>query len=148
MEKEQNMKKRLDIRIAEELRDEVDLVSTRNGQTVTAVVERYVRDGLAHENGELIEQSSLPAIRQTVREEVGKAMQELYQQLSTDLQKAVQRGDNRLAALIVRSARYAGIGQNLVYSLMMKTVGQDFASMSFVAAKEQIGKEIARPDER
>src|ERR1043166_7394175 len=65
-----SMKKRLDIRIEEDLRDGVERLSQQNGQTLTAVVERYVRDGLARDNGELVEQQSLPEIRKGVREEV------------------------------------------------------------------------------
>ena len=57
------MKKRLDIRIAEDLRDGIDLVASRDGHSLTAIVERYVRDGLARDNGQLVEQSTLPLIR-------------------------------------------------------------------------------------
>lgn len=142
------MKKQIGLRVEAHLKDGLDDQAARSGRSATTILEEYIAAGLARDSGELVEQHSLPAIRQAVREEMGKAMQELYQQLSADLQKAAQRSDNRLAALIVKAARYAGIGQNLVYSLMMKTVTQDFASKSFEAAKERIGKEIARPDEQ
>src|SRR5690242_7178011 len=126
------VKKRLDIRIAEELRDGVDLVAQRNGQNLTTVVERYVRDGLARDNGMLVEESSLPEIRAAVQEEVGKTMAELYQKLSDDLKshlkETARRSDNRLAALIVKAARSAGIGQRMIYALVSKSIGQDFAA--------------------
>ncbi|MBA2393055.1 MAG: hypothetical protein H0V70_09955 [Ktedonobacteraceae bacterium] len=113
----------------------------------TSILENYIAAGLARDSGELIEQNSLPAIRQAIREEVAKAMQELYQQLSTDLQKSARRSDDRLAALIVKAARYSGIGQRMLYSLMAKTVNPDFAAKMFETAKEQTGKDIARPEE-
>jgi hypothetical protein len=139
------MKKRLDIRIEEDLRDGVELLSRQNGQTLTAVVERYVRDGLARDNGELVEQQSLPEIRKAVREEVGKAIQELRGDLLVDLQKSVKRGDDRLAGLILKGVRYAGIGQRMIYSLIAKTSGAEFAARAYDDAKEKTGKDIARP---
>jgi len=113
----------------------------------TSILEDYMAAGLARDNGELIEQNSLPAIRAAIREEVAKAMQDLYQQLSVDLQKSARRSDDRLAALIVKAARYSGIGQRMLYSLTAKMVTQDFAAKMYEAAKEQTGKDIARPDE-
>lgn len=141
------MKKRLDIRIAEELRDGIDVIIARDQHTLTSVVERYVRDGLARDNGELIEQNSLPEVRKAVREEVGKSIQELYQQLSTDLAKSAKRSDDRLAALAVKAARFAGVAQRMIYSLLAKNVSPEFAARSYEAAKELTGKDIAKPDE-
>jgi outer membrane PBP1 activator LpoA protein len=140
------VKKRLDIRIAEELRDGIDLVASRDGHTLTTVVERYIEKGLARDNGELIEQSSLPAIRAAVREEVAKAMTELYQQLSADLQKSAKRSDDRLAALIIKAARSAGIAQRMLLSLAGKVLGQDAAMRAYEDAREKAGKDIAKPE--
>jgi hypothetical protein len=139
------MKKRLDIRIAGHLRDGIDVVTARSGHTLTQVVERYIAEGLARDNGELVESSTLPLIAETVRIEVAKAMAELYQQLSTDLQKSARRSDDRLAALIVKTARYAGIGQRMIHALTSKMVGQDFAARAFEDAREKTGKDIASP---
>jgi len=140
------MKKRLDIRIAEELRDGIDLAAAREGHTITTIVEQYIEKGLARDNGELIEESSLPAIRAAVREEVGKAMTELYEKLSTDLQKSVKRSDDRLSALITKAARGGGISWRIVYSLAAKLVNQDFAAKVLDDAREKAGKDIAKPE--
>lgn len=45
-----------------------------------------------------------------MREEVNQAFSQLFDKLSVDLQKAAQYSDNRVAAIIVKVARYAGIG--------------------------------------
>ena len=141
------MKKRLDIRIAEELRDGIDLAASREGHTITTIVEQYIEKGLARDNGELIEESSLPVIRAAVREEVGKAMQELYQQLSADLQKSMKRSDDRLSSLIVKATRGSGIAWRIIYSLAGKLVSQDFATKVLNDAREKAGKDIATPEE-
>jgi len=74
-------------------------------------------------------------------------MQELYQQLSVDLAKSARRSDDRLAALIVKAARYSGIAQRMIFALIAKVVNPDFASRAYEDAKEKTGKDIARPDE-
>jgi CRP-like cAMP-binding protein len=141
------MKKQIGLRVEARLKDGLAERAERTGLPETSILEDYMAAGLARDNGELIEQNSLPAIRQAVREEVAKAMQDLYQQLSVDLQKSARRSDDRLAALIVKAARYSGIGQRMLYSLTAKMVTQDFAAKMYEAAKEQTGKDIARPDE-
>jgi hypothetical protein len=73
-------------------------------------------------------------------------MQELYQQLSADLQKSARRSDDRLSALIVKAARSAGIAQRMLLSLAGKLVSQDFATRVYEDAREKAGKDIARPE--
>src|SRR6266516_5504366 len=141
------MKKQLGLRIEGHLKDGLDEMSQRTGAPATGILEGYIEKGLARDNGELIEQNSLPEIRKAVREEVAKAMQELYQQISVDLPKSARRSDDRLAALIVKAARSAGIGQRMLYSLLSKSVNPDFAAKSYEDAKEKTGKDIAKPDE-
>jgi hypothetical protein len=140
-------KKQLGLRVEAHLKDGLADQAGRSGKAATTLLEEYIAAGLARDNGELIEQNSLPAIRAAVREEVGKAMQELYQQLSADLQKSARRSDDRLAALIVKAARSAGIGQRMIYALIAKVVNPNYAAQAYEDAKERTGKDIARPDE-
>lgn len=146
------MKKQLGLRVEDHLKDGLDAQSERTGRSTTAILEEYIAAGLARDSGELVEQHSLPAIRAAVREEVARAMQELYDrlygQLSADLQKSARRSDDRLAALIVKAARYAGIGQRMLYAYLSKTVNPQYAERAYEDAKEKTGKDIARPDER
>ena len=140
-------KRQLGLRIGKNLKEGLDEKAKRTGVSTSAVLEDYIAKGLARDSGELVEQNSLPAIREAVREEVRKEMAVLYQQLSADLQKSAKRSDDRLAALIVKSARGAGIGWRLAYALLVKVVGIDQANRTYEDAKEKVGKEMTRPDE-
>src|SRR5436305_6415941 len=133
------MKKQLGLRVDDHLKDGLNDQAQRSSKSATMLLEEYIAAGLARDSGELVEQNSLPAIRAAVREEVGKAMQELYQQLSTDLHQSARSSDNRLAALIVKAARCAGIGQRMMYSLTAKMGGPDFAARAYEDAKEKTG---------
>jgi len=136
-------RKRLDIRIAAELRDALDRQADESGQMLTAIVERYIVDGMARDQGQLVESSTLPAIRAAVREEVARQMSELYQQLADDLAARMKRADNRLAAISAKGARSAGIAWRLVYALLHKQWPQ-FARDAFEDAKKKAGEELAQ----
>jgi predicted DNA-binding protein len=140
--------KQIGLRIDKNLKDGLDAQAERSNKAATALLEEYIATGLARDNGELLEQNSLPAIRAAVREEVGKAMQDLYQQLRDDLQKSAKRSDDRLAALIVKAARSAGIAQRMLFSLASKQVSYEFALKIWESAKEQVGKALVKPDEK
>lgn len=140
------MKKQLGLRIEGHLKDGLDERAQKTGTPVTKVLEDYIEAGLARDSGELIEQNSLPAIRAAIREEVSNAMQELYQQLSADLQKSIKRGDERLIPLLTKAARSAGIAQRMLLSLAGKLVSQDFASRTYDDAREKAGRDIAKPE--
>ncbi len=139
-------KKRLELRIEPELRDGLDVETARTGTPLTTLVERYIRDGLARDHGQLIETDSLPEIRAAVREETARAIGAAYQQLETGLDRMTHRNDERLVKLIVNAARYAGHGQHMVHSLIAKQYGRDLADRILEAAREVVGKEIARRD--
>src|SRR5260370_37521914 len=100
-------KERLVLRSGAELRDGLDLRVQESGRPLTAVVESYIAAGLARDNGELVEQSTLPLIGETVRREVNQALNQLYDKLSADMAKVALRDTNRLAALSVKGARFA-----------------------------------------
>ncbi len=140
-------KERLYFRIPVELRHKLDARLQGNETTITALMERYITEGLARDAGELIEESSLPAVSQAVRIELKRGLEELRASMIADLQKAARRSDDRLAALIVKAARSAGIGWRLAYANLAKVMGTDQASQVYEDAKEKVAKEIARPDE-
>jgi flagellar biosynthesis/type III secretory pathway protein FliH len=141
-------KKRLDVRVEAEIRDGVELEAQRTGHSLSAIVERYVRDGLAKDHGELIEANSLPEVRAAVREEVAKSMSEAYLQLERNLDRMTHRNDERLVKLILRAARYAGHSQHMVHAFLAKQFGRELADRILVAAKEVVGKEIAHRGEQ
>lgn len=141
-------RKRLDIRIAAELREALDRQADESGQMLTAIVERYIVDGMARDQGELVESSTLPAIRSAVREEVARQMSELYAKLADDLAARMKRADNRLASLGAKGARSAGIAMRLVYSLLAKQSTPEFAREAYEDAKAIVGKALASREEQ
>ena len=136
------MKKRLDVRIAGELRDGLDQRVEQTGQQITAIVERYLREGLARDAGQLVEIQSLPEIRAAVRDETSRAIGQLYQQLSTDLAKANKRDTERLAKIGVNTWRDAGIAWRMLYALLSHLVGGDKARDWYEDAKGKAGKAL------
>jgi hypothetical protein len=138
------MKKQLGLRVEATLKDGLKEQAERAGKAETTLLEEYIAAGLARDAGELIEHNSLPAIREAVREEVARSMQEVYQQLSTELQRSARRSDDRLAALIVKAIRGAGIGWRLVFALLAKQSTYDTAFKAYEDAREKAGKELAR----
>src|SRR5215472_14006204 len=140
-------KKQIGLRVEAHFKDRLSDQAEQSNKPATTLLEEYIAAGLARDNGELIEQNSLPAIRAAVREEVSQAMTELYQQLSADLQRSAKKSDDRLAALIVKAARSAGIAQRMVFSLSSKLVSNEFALKIWDSAKEQTGKALVKPEE-
>ena len=124
-------KKQIGLRIEAHLKDGLDDQAHRTGIPATTLLEEYITKGLARDSGELVEQNSLPAVRQAVKEEVGKAMAELYHQLSVDLQKSARRSDDRLTALITKAVRSSGIAQRMLFTLIGKLVDAPYARKTY-----------------
>ncbi len=142
------MKKQIGLRVEAHLKDGLIDQAERSNRAATALLEEYIAAGLARDNGELIEQNSLPAIREAVRSEFNACMDQLYERLSRDLQHSARKSDDRLAALIVKAARSAGVAQRMVFSLASKLVNYEFATKIWESAKEQTGKALVKPEEK
>jgi UDP-N-acetyl-D-mannosaminuronate dehydrogenase len=117
------------------------------GQQLTAIVERYIKEGLARDAGQLVEIQSLPEIRAAVRDETTRAMGQLYQQLTTDLAKASQRDTERLAKMSANGWRDAGIAWRMVFGLISKLKSDAEALRIYEDAKAKAGKAMRSGDE-
>lgn len=142
------MKKQVGHRVEANLKDGLSEQAKRSNKPEAGLLEEYIAAGLARDSGELIEQSSLPAIREAVRSEFNVGLDQLYERLSRDLQQSARKSDDRLAALIVKAARSAGIAQRMLFSLTSKLVSNEFAMKIWETAREQTGKAIAKPEEK
>lgn len=142
------MKKRLDLRVEAKLRDGLDQRVSQSGQQLTAIVERYIADGLARDAGTLVELQSLPEIRAAVRDETTKAMGQLYQQLSTDLAKSNKRDTERLAKIGSNTWRDAGIAWRMIYGLISRLVSANVAREIYEDAKAKAGKALKSGEEQ
>jgi len=141
-------KKQIGLRVEAHLKDGLRDQAERSNKPATTLLEEYITVGLARDNGELIEQNSLPAIRESVRSEFHACIDQLYERLGRELHQSARKSDDRLAALIVKAARSAGIAQRMVFSLASKLVSYEFAMKIWENAKEQTGKALVKPEEK
>jgi hypothetical protein len=125
--------------------------SKRTGIPMNLISNDLLAHAIATRRGEVIEQQSLPVIREIVQTELKKALAQQRMDLREDIGlemtneiKAIHRAsDNRLAALLVRAIRDAGIGRRLAYTLLARSFGPDFAAKAYTDAREKTGKELA-----
>jgi len=149
------LRKRLDVQIAAEYYDYIKEQAERTGRTMNAVADDLLAQAIAHRRGEVIEQQSLPVIREIIQTEFRKQRAELRADRREDMAleftnefKAVQRAsDNRLASLIVRAVRDSGIGRRLMYTMIAKTHGPDFAARAYEDAAAKAGRDLASRQE-
>ena len=78
--------KRFDVWLPSDLYDALSAQSEQEGRPMRAIVEEYVRAGVARARGEELEQRSLPLMREMVSTELRKANAQLYTKLTEGLQ--------------------------------------------------------------
>ncbi len=143
--------KQLNVWIDSNLKDALAERAKREKKSVTDLTEDILRQDMARQNGEIIEQQALPIIREIVTTEVRKGMaqllndlrDELHLDLMEEIKTVTHRSDDRIAKLVVRAVRDAGISRRLVIAHLSKAYGPDFARSAYESAKEDAGKELA-----
>jgi uncharacterized protein YqeY len=143
--------KQLNVWIDGDLKDALAERAKREKKSVTDLTEDILRQDMARQNGEVIEQQSLPVIREIVTLEIRRAMAQLFKDLRGemhgDLMEEIKRvsshSDDRLTKLIVRAVRDAGISRRLVIAHLSKAYGPDFARSAYESAQEDAGKDLA-----
>lgn len=141
----------LNVWISVEAKQYLDERYEREGRHLNEQIEDYIRQHMAVHRGEIVEQQSLPVIHEIVDTTLRKYTAQLRADLREDLRfdvlepmKTVSRNsDDRLASLIVRAVRDAGIIRRLLYALVAKTFGAEFAQEAHENAKGRAGKELA-----
>ncbi len=145
--------KQLNVWIRDDLRDALKELAEQQGRTMTAVVEEFLALGLARVRGELLEQQALPAVREAIDTEVGKANVQLYNalhellrtELLAEIRMHSKKDHDRLAALLIRAIREGGIARRMIYPLLAKAVSAEFAATVYQDAVEKTGKDLTRP---
>jgi predicted transcriptional regulator len=145
--------KQLNVWIRSDLRDAIREVAEQRGRTMTTVVEELLAQGIARLRGEVIEQQSLPVVREAIQREVERANAQLAQTLRewlsteflNELTAREKKGDDRLAALVVRAIREGGLARRLLYPLLARLISESFAATAYQDAVEKTGKDLARP---
>ena len=141
----------LNVWISVEAKQYLDERFEREGRHLYEQIEDYIRKDMAAHRGEIVEQQSLPVISEIMDTTLRKYTAQLRADLRDDMRldilepmKTVSRnGDDRLASLIVRVMRDAGILRRLLYALVAKTFGSEFAAEAYENAKARSGQELA-----
>jgi hypothetical protein len=138
---------RLDAWIPEELKAYLVDRAKRENRGMDQVLADLLRQEQAREQGAAIEQQSFPVLREIVQSELRKTAAQLRQDLrddvSLDMRAFHTKSDNRLAALIVRAMRDAALARRLIYTVLAKAHGPEFAQRAYETATERVGKELA-----
>lgn len=145
--------KRFDVWLPSDLYDALSAQSAQEKRPMRAIVEEYVRAGIARQRGEVLEQQSIPVIREAIASEVGKANVQLYNGLrdflrtefTAEMKGQEKKRDDRLAALIVRAIREGGIARRMLYTQLSHLKSPQYAGEIYRDAAEKTGKELARP---
>ncbi len=106
--------------------DSLQEMARQRNLTVTALVERFIKDGLSAGVEERLDGPALPAVRATVEE-------------------ALRPHVERLAALVVKAHLEAGIGERLTYVLVARAMGADKAPQFLDAARTKTIEALKRP---
>lgn len=150
------MRKRLDVLIDEERYTYIKETSDTSGFPMNTITDELLAIGIAVKRGEVIEQQSLPVIREIITSELRKAFATQRDTIREDMSleftnefKAITRAsDNRLAALIVRTLRDANISRRLMYTILAKAYGADFALKAYEDASQKAGRDLANRPSR
>ncbi len=138
---------RLDAWIPEELKAYLVDRAKRENRGMDQVLADLLRQEQAREQGAVIEQESFPVLREIVQTELRKTAAQLRSDLrddvSLDMKAFHTKSDNRLATLIVRATRDAALARRLIYTVLAKAHGPEFAQRAYETATERVGKELA-----
>jgi hypothetical protein len=140
----------LNVWISGEAKQYLDERFQQEGRHLNEQIEAYIRQDMAVHRGEIVEQQSLPVIREMVDTTLRKYTAQLRVDLRDDMRldiveplKTVSRNsDDRLASLIVRTVRDTGIIRRLLFALLAKTFGPEFAAEAYENAKAKSGQEL------
>lgn len=141
----------LNVWISVESKNYLDERYKREGRHRNEQIEEFIRHDMAVRNGEIIEQHALPVISEIVEAKLQKHLAHFRTDLRQDMQfellepvkTVIRSSDNRLAGLIVRAVRDAGIIRRFLYALVAKQFGAAFAKEAHDDAKEKAGQELA-----
>jgi hypothetical protein len=142
--------KQLNVWISEEAKNYLAERARREDRPMNMLVEELIRQDAARHNGEIIEQQSLPVMSELIETKLRKAIAQLRADFRDDLRldilesmkTVIRSSDDRLASLIVRAVRDAGIIRRLLYALIAKTFGPEFAHEAYENAKARAGQEL------
>lgn len=114
-------------------------------QGMNIVVAELISQERAREQGEIVEQQSLPVL-QEIRQALAEHRRDVRDDRAleqTEQRDYLRKGFDRMAALIVHAIRNTGISRRLTYAVLAKAYGPSFAASAFEDAKEKTQRELA-----
>src|SRR6266516_5478898 len=128
----------LNVWIAKDLKDYLaDRAKRDNKQGMNVVVADLIRQERAREQGEVVEQQSLPVLQEMMRHEIRQALADHRREVRDDRaleldeqRDYLRKGFDRMAALIVHAIRNAGIGRRLAYAVLARRMALLLLKMS------------------
>jgi len=123
----------------------------QDGRHRKEIIETLIRREMAVLAGEQVERQSLPVIQGSIDTTMRKYLAQLRSDLREDMQleiveamKTTTRStENRLASLIVRAVRDSGLLRRVLYALIAKLLGPEFAKEAYEDARAKVGQELA-----
>lgn len=141
----------LNVWIPEDYKTFLDQCAKQNDLTVKAIIKGLIEQEMARVSSEQMERESLPVLRALIREEVRRAIADLSIRLQEvmvrDIRDALKddayHNTTKLAKLLTRTVRDSGILRRLLYSLVSKMTGREFAAKAYEHAEEMTRKELS-----
>jgi DNA-binding phage protein len=149
--------KQLNVWLPENLKIYLDERAKRENKHRKTIIIELLEQDRARQQGELVEQESLPLFREALQTEMRKflALQrsnlqddldDLFQKIMSELEELVPPYIlTRIAKLMTRAVRDGGINRHLLYSSLSKAHGPQFAEKAYDDAEKQVNEELARP---
>jgi hypothetical protein len=146
------LRKRLDVQIDADRFDYIKEQSEQSGKPMNVISDELIAIGIAVKRGEIIEQQSLPVIREIIDTSLRKHLatqrndirEDMALEFTNEIKALSRASDNRLAALIVKALRDANIARRLMYALLAKAYGGTFAMQAYEDASQKAGRDIAK----
>lgn len=138
--------KQLNVWVPEEYRNHVATRAEEEQCGMNKIIADLIRDDIARRNGEFTQQTSLVVLQEMISTEFYKAHAQLRQNLRADREEEreswleyLKKQFDRIAGLAVFSTRNGGISRRLLYTLIAKAHGGQFAKEAYdhAAAKTQ-----------
>jgi activator of HSP90 ATPase len=137
----------LNVWIPEAYKNALAQRAKQEDRSVKAIIVELIEQDIARQQGNQVEQQSVPLIREVVITEVRKAVAQLRQDLLEDIRRevvtAIQTSHARLSKSVTRTVRDSGIMRRLLYALVAKTAGTAFAGKAYQDAMDNTIKELS-----
>lgn len=142
--------KQLNVWIEEEYRDYIANRAKDEHCGMNKIVSDLIRDDIARRKGEFTQNATLAVLQEMMAKEIRQTHAQLRQQLREDRaeeregeQSYLKKQFDRLAGLTVSAIRNGGVARCLLFTLLAKAHGGQFARQAYDHAEKKISEELA-----